>query len=198
MYCRGQFIHCLSICLKTGLGEPQWIFSGPTSGGVSSRLSPVCVSVQLTKLFNIFGSEWDIFLKSFGDIPRMIVHYFWIILNLLYVCQSVSWLSSSLKLDKDKDISSSGWDTFLKFFGDSSSMLAHQFQIIQNFLYFCQSGSWLTSLLKVGKYRDVSYSWWFFFLIFFRYSWDVFTLFPNAYKFLVCLSVSCPTSILIF
>ena len=33
-----------------------------------------CVRVQLTKLFNIFGSGWDISLKSFGDIPRMFLH----------------------------------------------------------------------------------------------------------------------------
>ena len=52
----------------------------------------VCVSVcgQLTKLFNIFGSAWDIFLKFFGDIPGMFVHKFQIISNFLYVCQSVS------------------------------------------------------------------------------------------------------------
>ena len=52
----------------------------PPSGGVSSRFTLVRVSVrpcvcgQLTKLFNIFGSGLDIFLKSSGDIPRMFVH----------------------------------------------------------------------------------------------------------------------------
>ena len=54
------------------------------------------------------GSEWDIFLKSFGDIPGMFLDYFWIILNFLYVCRSVSWLSSLLNLDKYRDISWSG------------------------------------------------------------------------------------------
>ena len=51
-------------------------FSWPTSGGVSSTFTHVRPSVrrQLTKLFNIFGSGWDIFLKSFGDITRMFLH----------------------------------------------------------------------------------------------------------------------------
>ena len=47
---------------------------------VSSRFTHVrpcvCLSVrvQLTKLFNILGSGWEIFLKSFGHIPGMFVH----------------------------------------------------------------------------------------------------------------------------
>ena len=48
----------------------------------------------------------------------MLVHYFQIILNFLYVCQSVSWLTSLLKLDKYRDISIFGWNIFLKFFWD--------------------------------------------------------------------------------
>ena len=67
-----------------------------------------CLSVHsYLNCFNIFGSVRDIFLISFGDIPRMFVHCFQPILNLLYVCQFVSWLTSLLKLDKCKDISSS-------------------------------------------------------------------------------------------
>ena len=56
------------------------IFRWPTSLVVSSRFTHVHVCVcpsirgQLTKLFNIFGSGWYIFLKFFGDIPRMFVH----------------------------------------------------------------------------------------------------------------------------
>ena len=34
----------------------------------------VCVCDQLTKLFNIFGSGRDIFLKSFRDNPAMCLH----------------------------------------------------------------------------------------------------------------------------
>merc|ERR1712082_526740 len=104
------------------------------------------------------SSGGDIFLKFFGDIPGMLVHYFQIVLNFLYVCQSVSWLTSLLKLDISRDISSSGLDIFLKFFGDIPLMLVHYFQIILNFLYVCQSVSWLTSLLKLDKYRNISSS----------------------------------------
>ena len=85
----------------------------------------VCVCDQLTKLFNIFGSGWDIFLKSFGDIPKMFVHYFQILVNFLYVCHSVILLTSLLKLDKYRDIFSSGWYIFLKIFGGIPWMLVH-------------------------------------------------------------------------
>ena len=45
------------------LADPPLIYSC-----VSVRM---CVRLQLTKLFNISGSGWDIFLKSFliGDFP---------------------------------------------------------------------------------------------------------------------------------
>ena len=101
--------------------------------------------MKLDNYSNISSSGWDIFLKCFGDIPGMLVHYFQIIPNFLYVCQSVSWLTHLLKLDKYRDISSSAWDIFLNLFGDISWMLVHYFQIIQNFLYACQSVIWLIS-----------------------------------------------------
>ena len=88
----------------------------------------------------------------------MFVHLFQIILNFLYVCQSVSWLTSLLKLQKYSNISTSGRDIFLKFFGDIPGMLVHYFQIILNFLYVSQSVSWLTSLLKLHKYSNISTS----------------------------------------
>ena len=125
----------------------------------------VCQSVswltsllKLDKSRDISSSGWDIFLKFFGDIPGMLVHYFQIILNFFYVCQSVSWLTSLLILDKSRDISSSGWEIFLKFFGDIPRIFLDFFQIIPHFLYVCQSSSWLTSLLKLGSYRDISSS----------------------------------------
>ena len=92
----------------------------------------VCVCGQLTKLFNIFGSGWDIFLKPFGDIPGMFVHQLQIILYFLYVCQSISWLTSLLKLGYYRDISSSWWDIFLKSFGDIPGMFVHQGRIFLN------------------------------------------------------------------
>ena len=126
----------------------------------------VCVAVcslatsllKLCKYRDIFSSGWDIFLKFFWHITGMLVHLFQIILNFLYVCQYVSWLTSLLKLDKLRDIFSSGWDIFLKFFVDIPKIFLDYFQMIQNFLYVCQSSSWLTSLLKLGSYRDISSS----------------------------------------
>ena len=135
----------------------------------------VCPSVssfafeQLTKLFDIFASGWHIFLKSFGDIPRMFLHYFQIIPYFLYVCQAVSWLTFLLKLYKYRDFSSSVWDIFLKFFGGIHGIFVHLFQIILNFLYVCQSVSWLTSLVTLYKYRDISSSGRYIFLKFSGY-----------------------------
>ena len=88
----------------------------------------------------------------------MFVHSFQIILNLLYVCQTVSWLTSLLKLYKYRDISSSGQDIFLKFFRGTPWDSCAQIPNNLNFLYVCQSVSWLTFLLKLDKYRDISSS----------------------------------------
>ena len=122
--------------------------------------------------------------------PGMLVHKLQITLNFLYVCQSVSWLTSLLKLDKYRHISSSGWDIFLNCFGDIPGMLVHYIQIILNILYVRQSVGWLTSLLELYKYRDTSSSGWEIFLKFlWIHSWDVGTLFPNNPEFNVCLSV---------
>ena len=105
--------------------------------------------------------ELYIFLNFCGDIPGMLVHYFQIILNFLYVRQSVSWHTSLLKLDKCSDISSFGWDIILKFFGNIPEIFVHFFQLRTNFLYVCQSVGWLISLLKLNKYRDISCSSYF-------------------------------------
>ena len=124
------------------------------------KLLYVCQSViwltlllKLDKYRDISSSVWYFFLKFFGGIPGMFVHLFRIIPNFMYVCQSVSLLTSLLKLWKYRDISSSGRDIFLKFSGDIPGMLAHWFQIIWKFLYVCQSVVWLTSLLKLHKHR---------------------------------------------
>ena len=113
------------------------------------------------------SSGWNIFLNFLGDIPEIFVHYFGIVTSFLYVFQSVSWLTSLLKLDKYKDISSSGWDIFLKFFGDIPGMLVHYFQIILNSLYVSQSLCLLTSILKLDICRDIYSSGWDIFLKFF-------------------------------
>ena len=136
------------------------------------------------------SSGWDIFLKFLGDTLRTLIHYFQIILNFLYVCQSVSWLTSLLKLDKYRHISGPEWDIFLKIFGDIPGMLLHHFQIILNFLYVCQSVSWLTSLLKLTNV-GIYIKFWMRYLsdIFWRHYGDCFTLFHNNFRFLVYLSV---------
>ena len=85
--------------------------------------------------------------------------------------------------------SSSGWDIFLKFLGDTLRTLIHFFQIILIFLYVCQSISWPTFKLKLDKNWDITSSEWDIFLIFCKHSWDVWTLVPNATHFLASLSV---------
>ena len=56
------------------------------------------------------------YLSDFlGDIPEMLAHFLQMTLNFLYVCQSVSLLTSLRKSDKYMDISSSGSDIFLIF-----------------------------------------------------------------------------------
>ena len=122
-------------------GEPNCLH-------VSQSVSWLTSLLKLDKYRDISGPEWDIFLKFFGDIPGMLLHHFQIILNFLYVSQSVLWLTSLPKLDKYSDIFCSWWYIFLKFFGDISGIFVHHFQIISNFLYVCQSVNCLTSLLK--------------------------------------------------
>ena len=85
------------------------------------------------------------------------VHLFQIVLNFLYVCQSVIWLTFLLKLHKYWDISSSGWDIFLKFFGDIPGMLVHLFKIILN---FCMSLSLLFSSLSYWNYTNIGICPW--------------------------------------
>ena len=133
---------------------------------VCQSVSWLTFLLKLDNCRNISSSVWYIFLKVFGDIPKIFLDYFQIIPNFLYVCQSASWLTSLLKLGSYRDISSSVWDIFLKFFGGIPGMFVHLFQIILNFLYVCQSVSWLTFLLKLGYYRYISSSGWGIFLDF--------------------------------
>ena len=122
--------------------------------------------LNLDKYKDISSSKWNIFLKLFGDIPWILVHFFQIIVNFLYVCQSVSLLTSLLISDKYRDISSSGWDIFLNFFADIPDMFVHYFQMFTNFLHVCHSVNWLTSLLILDNYWDISSSGWDIFLKF--------------------------------
>ena len=107
--------------------------------------------LKLDKYRDISCSERDIFQKHFWDISGMFAHYFKISTNFLMVCQSVSWLTSLLKPGKNRDISGSWWDIFLNFFGDIPEMFIHLYQMIKNFLYVCQSLSWLTYWNEANK-----------------------------------------------
>ena len=54
-------------------------------------------------------------------------------------------------------------------------MFLHYFPIISNILFVCQSFIWLTSILRLGQYRYIS---WKSYLSesFWRHSWDIFSL----------------------
>ena len=112
-----------------------------------------CMSVcPLEGLHTYWNQAWmRYFLKISGNIPGRFLHHFPIITNCLYVCQSVSWLTSLLKLGKYRDMSCPGWYIFLNFFWEIPRMFVHNFPIITNFLYVFRSFCWLTSLLKLGK-----------------------------------------------
>ena len=109
--------------------------------------------------------------------------------NFFHVCQSVSWLTCLLKFDKYRDISSSGWDIFLKYFGEIPGMFLHYFQI---FLIFFMFVSLLVGLLSHWNYTnqrispvpDETSSWYFW-----RHSWDVGILVPNNFNFHVSVSL---------
>ena len=80
----------------------------------------------------------------------MFVHLFQIILNFLYVCQSVSWLAFLLKLGQYRHISCSGGVLFLIFlwiFPGCFYTIPKKLQILN----VCQAVSWLISLLKIDK-----------------------------------------------
>ena len=75
-------------------------------------------------------------------------------------------------------------------FRDISWMFVHHFQIITNFLSVCLSVSWLTYLLKLCQYRDISLPVWNIFLNFFGdIPWMFLHYFQIIIKILVCLLV---------
>ena len=101
----------------------------------------------------------------------------WFQNNLLfYVCQSVSWFTSILKLEKYRDIS-------------RYRFLAYGYT---NFKKFWISVSLLVALLPYRNETNIEISpvpddisFW----VFWRNFWDICTLFLHNFKFLVCLSV---------
>ena len=109
--------------------------------------------------------------------------------NFLYVCQSISWLTSLLKLGQYRNISCSGWDIFLKLYRDIPWIFLHYFQISSYFWLVCQSVSWLTSVQKLGQYRDIFCSGWYIFLKLFG---DIPGMFVRHFQInsTFCMSVS--------
>ena len=96
----------------------------------------------------------------------MLAGQFQIILKFLYVCKSVSWLTSLLKLYKYRDISSSGWDIFLNFFGDIPEMLVHWFQIVLIYRFFEWENIWTNWIWKFSLFlSQFGYSFTYFWLM---------------------------------
>ena len=126
---------------------------------VCQSISWLIYMMKLGQYRDISCPGWDIFLKLFGNIPGIFLHYFKINANCFYAFQSVSWLTSLHILDKCRHIFCSVWYIFLKYVWHISGMFVdYFFHIIWNFLYAFQSVSWLTSILKLGKYKDISSS----------------------------------------
>ena len=119
----------------------------------------------------------------------MNLHQFKIILNFLYVCQSVSWLTFLLKLDKYRDISSFGLFIFLNFFEGIPLMFVHLSQIILNSvcLSVCLLAYFLTEIIQIQQY--IQFWMRHLFEIFQRHSCDVGTLAKYNSEYLACLSV---------
>ena len=120
----------------------------------------------------------EIFCRHSWDVLTIFPNTF----NFLYVSQYVCWLTFSLKLGQYRYISCTGWDIFLKIFGRFPGINLQLFQIILNFVYVCQSISWLTFLLKLDKKGYLQFLIRYLSENFWTHSWDVNTLVPNDSK----------------
>ena len=92
------------ICLSDFVWRHSWKVGTlfPNNSEFNVCLSVCYFAYFLTKIRQryISWSGWDIFLEFFEDIPETLVHWFQIILNFLFVCQSVSWHTTLLKSHK--------------------------------------------------------------------------------------------------
>ena len=109
------------------------------------------------------------------------------------VCQLAYFLNESRKIQRYLLF----WMRYLPdVFTVNPGMFLHDLQIITNFLFVCQSFSWLTSLMKLGQYRDISCPGQDIFLKMFAAIPGMFVhqfhIFLNF--FFVCLSLSQATS----
>jgi len=151
----------------------------------------VCLSVCLFAYFltkirqrHISGSGWDIFLKFFGDIPEMLVHWFQII---LIFCMSISLVVGILPY-KYRNISCSGPDVNLIFWEISLGCWYTSYKL---FRISCMSASLFDSLLPYQNYTKGYIQFWIRYPsgIFWRHSFDVGTMVPNYSYLFACLSV---------
>ena len=92
---------------------------------------------------NFWRHSWDVFTFF----PKN--------MNCLYVFQSVCWLTSLLKLDKYKDISSSGWDILLKFF---ETFLGYWYTSSKCLWISCMCVSLSVGLLTYWTYTNIAIS----------------------------------------
>ena len=108
----------------------------------------------------------------------------------MYVCQSVSWLTFLEKIDKYRDISKSGWDSFLTFIWQSSLDVytpdPNIFKFLVN-LSVCQLAYFLTEIKQILGYLP----------FFMRYLSEIFwETFPGCFYtsskwfWIFCMSVS--------
>merc|ERR1711954_162533 len=147
----------------------------------------VCLSVCylayfLTEIIQILGylQIWirylsEIFWRHSWDVGTLVPNNseFFVCLSVCYLAHFLTEITQILRYIQI-------WIRYLsEFFGDIPWMFVHLFQIILNFLYVCQSVSWLISLGKSYKYRDISSSGRDIFLKFSETFWYVCTLFPN-------------------
>ena len=115
----------------------------------NSEFFYVCQSViwltlllKLDKYRDISSSVWDIFLKIFGGIPGMFLQLYQIILKFLYVCQSVIWLTSLMKLHKLRNL-----QFWMRYLSEISWRHSRDFDLLfpnkSEFFYVCKSVIWL-------------------------------------------------------
>ena len=111
------------------------------------------------------------FSYFFVHISGMLVHQFKILVSL-FVCQLAYFITENRLIKVylqfwmiylSENFWRLSWNKFLmsyltEFLGHLPGMFVQQIKIIPNFLYVCQSVSWLTSLLKLGYYGDISSS----------------------------------------
>ena len=83
-----------------------------------------------------------------------------------HVCLSVCLFAYFLTKIRQRHISGSGWDIFLKFFGDIPEMLVHWFQIVLIYRFFGWENIWTNWIWKSGLFlSQFGYSFTHFWLM---------------------------------